>query len=156
MDPNAGTLIDQWTDPSLASTPGWIDCAGRSPVTLYLEYLQRRREWEARAWRLAGSQDPRFARALDELQALHEELSTTAPLSSRDQSVSKPPPRDHRKVRIVAVDRAEDSTVITTAEEEFQDLPPITYKVSVHRADDRWRLGDRLADHGHGRRLNAL
>lgn len=55
MDPNAGTLIDQWADPSLASIPGWVDCAGRSPVTLYREYLQRRREWEARAWRLAGA-----------------------------------------------------------------------------------------------------
>ena len=156
MDPNAGTLIARWADPSLASIPGWIDSAGRSPVTLYREYLQRRRDWEARAWRLAGSQDPRFARALDELRALHEELSTTAPLRSRDRSVSKPPPRDQRKVRIVAVDWAEGATAITTAEDEFQDLPPITYKVSVRKEDDRWRLRDRLADHGHGRRLNAL
>lgn len=156
MDPNGGTLIDRWTDPSLASSPGWVDSAGRSPVTLYLEYLQRRRDWEVRAWELAGSQDPRFARALEELQALHEELSSTAPLSSRDQSVSKPPPRDRHKVRVVAVEWAEDSIVITTAEDEFEDLPAITYRVRVRKVDDRWRLMARTADHGRGRRLDAL
>ena len=156
MDLQLGTPLDRWLDPELTTSPGWVDASGRSPVTLYREYLQRRREWEGRAWKLHGTQDPRFTRALDELAALHADLSTAAPLETRDQSVSKPPSRDHRTVRIIAVDRSADAVALTTAEDEFAGLGAITYRVAVTSVDGRWRLKARIADFRRGRRVNGL
>ena len=149
-------LLDRWSDATSTSAPGWVDRRGRSPLTLYLEYLIRRRKWEEHAWKAGGSQKPAFSRLMQDLAILHGDLSSPASLESRDNSIVKPPSRDPRTVKVVSVDRNGDDVEIRTLEEEFEGLLPIGYRIVVGKSDGCWQLIDRVTDQEPGRQLHRL
>lgn len=152
----ADDRLDRWTDAEISADPTWIDSMGRTPTDLYRTYLIGRRSWEERAWKAGGSRSPKFPRLLDDLAALHAEVSVQAPVETRDMSMAKPPARDPSRVRVSGVERDGDTVIIRTAEDEFEDLLPIPYRVVVVRVGGRWFLKERSTGHGQGRPIQGL
>lgn len=130
----------------------FYDIRRETPVSTYLRYLRARHAWEQKTWKLGGPSGPRFLELLEELDGIHNRLSTNRPLTARDRSVVWPAPRDPKTVTVASVTKtAADEAVIGTFEAEIDPAFPTRYEVRTRLVDGEWRLVSRTAVHGRER-----
>lgn len=151
--------IRAWTDPNIESKPGWRDSLGQTPVDVLVSYLERRSAWDRACGRsFAGPGDAGWDKLRDQLEAIHADLSTPRPLSSRDTSSSSPTKRDPRHTKLVNVQWVSPSKVIltTTEDDPMGELEPDLYEISVVLMSGEWRLKNRSAVFDDGVRIPGL